>query len=147
MTKKESLFILFIYLKDTEWRERRSLCRRCLLQILIQSLRRSLHELHFWSANKLAPLPSLTPPLLSRSPSSENKGKFRWIKSICSFNFFFLPFPSASFLSLPNSIFPLCTLARVFLFLCRGLASNSLGNSCLICIIRTPCFLRSMAVH
>lgn len=54
IAKKELLFILFIYLKDAERRERRSLCRRRLLQILIQGLRRSLHELHFWSANKLA---------------------------------------------------------------------------------------------
>lgn len=49
------------------------------------------------------------PSLLSRSPSSENKGKFRWIKSICSFNFFFFFFLTVSFFSLSQTQFSLRT--------------------------------------
>lgn len=60
---RRKAFILFITQQTRNEKERRSPCRRRLPQILIQSLWRSLRELHFWSANKLAP-----PLLLPLSP-------------------------------------------------------------------------------
>lgn len=152
--RKNRFFILFIYLKDTEWRERRSLCRRWLLQILIQSLRRSLHELHFWSANKLAffsflffphSLPSLSISLSLQCKEKGNSGEQNLFVRLP----FSSPFLPDGFFSLsPKLNFPFAArLLECFFFSSRRLlAGNSLGNSRLICIIRKPCFPRSMAL-
>lgn len=107
-----------IYLKDTEWRERRLLCRRRrLLQILIQSLRRSLHELHFWSANKLGfffLFYLAFPPVKIRGEIQVNN-----MHLFIFLSFFFLLFslPVSFFPPHPtNSIFPRRAPAGVFLF-------------------------------
>lgn len=96
----------FIYLKDTEWRERRLLCRRRrLLQILIQSLRRSLHELHFWSANKLGfffLFYLVFPPVKIRGEIQVNN---MHLFIFLSFFFFFSPFQSVSFPPTPQTQF------------------------------------------
>lgn len=137
-----------IYLKDTEWRERRLLCRRrWLLQILIQSLRRSLHELHFWSANKLGfffLFYLAFPPVKIRGEIQVNN---MHLFIFLSFFFFFSPFQSVSFSPPPHKLnfSPACTGSSVS-FLCRDLACYSLGSSHLICIIRKPCFPRTTAL-
>jgi len=115
------VFTLFLHLKDQEWKERRLRCRWWWLQILIQSLRQSLHELHFWSANKLAFYFILSPFLAL--PALKIKGTFRWIKTICSFNCFF-SLLSAPFLSPKLNFPPICSSSRVSL-LCNWPAIHS----------------------